>query len=133
MLLAEDNPVNQKVAMRALRMLGLEAELAVNGAEALALLKSKHFDAVLMDCQMPVVDGYEATRAIREWELATPGRHIPIIAMTANALSADRERCLEAGMDDHLGKPFRERCWAPCSGSGCDLETEPQGYRPRTS
>jgi len=106
-LLAEDNVVNQKVALRVLREYGASAELAVNGEEALALAKTEHFDAILMDCQMPVMDGYEAARAIRAWEHATTGRRVPIIAMTANALSGDRARCLAAGMDDHVAKPFR--------------------------
>jgi PAS domain S-box-containing protein len=106
-LVAEDNPVNQKVALRVLAAFGLKAELAVNGAEALARVKTEHFDAILMDCQMPVIDGYAASRAIREWERATAGRHIPIIAMTANALAGDRARCLAAGMDDHVAKPFK--------------------------
>jgi PAS domain S-box-containing protein len=106
-LLAEDNVVNQKVALRVLQGFSVSTELATNGEEALGLAKTEHFDAVLMDCQMPVMDGYEATRAIREWERTTGGTRVPIIAMTANALSGDRARCLEAGMDDHVAKPFR--------------------------
>jgi len=106
-LLAEDNVVNQKVALRVLQAFRVTAELATNGQEALGLAKTEHFDAILMDCQMPVMDGYEATRAIREWERTTNGRRVPIIAMTANALSGDRARCLAAGMDDHVAKPFR--------------------------
>ena len=106
-LLAEDNVVNQKVALRVLQGFSVSAELAANGEEALGLAKTEHFDAILMDCQMPVMDGYEATRAIREWERTTGGRRVPIIAMTANALSGDRARCLAAGMDDHVAKPFR--------------------------
>ena len=106
-LLAEDNVVNQKVALRMLQGFGVNAELAVNGEEALGIVKTEHFDAILMDCQMPVMDGYEATRAIRRWELTTAARRVPIIAMTANALSGDRARCLAAGMDDHVAKPFR--------------------------
>jgi two-component system, sensor histidine kinase and response regulator len=106
-LLAEDHEVNQMVALRVLSAFGIAAELAVNGEEALKLAKAQHFDAILMDCQMPVMDGYEASQAIREWERTTDGKHIPIIAMTANALSGDRARCLAAGMDDHIAKPFR--------------------------
>jgi PAS domain S-box-containing protein len=106
-VLAEDNIVNQKVALRVLSTFGISTELAVNGEEAIALVKAGHFDAVLMDCQMPVLDGYEATRAIREWERASGSPRIPIIAMTANALASDRTRCLDAGMDDHVAKPFK--------------------------
>jgi CheY-like chemotaxis protein len=106
-LLAEDNAINQKVALRALSTLGIEAELVVNGEEALRLAKSGAFDLVLMDCQMPVMDGYEATIAIREWELSSRGKRLPIVAMTANALAADRARCLGVGMDDHIAKPFK--------------------------
>jgi two-component system, sensor histidine kinase and response regulator len=107
-LLAEDNVVNQKVALRVLQGFSISTELAVNGEEALGLAKTEHFDAVLMDCQMPIMDGYEATRAIRDWERTTTGgRRVPIIAMTANALSGDRARCIAAGMDDHVAKPFR--------------------------
>jgi two-component system, sensor histidine kinase and response regulator len=106
-LLAEDNVVNQKVALRVLQGFSVSTELAANGEEALGLARTEHFDAILMDCQMPVMDGYEATRAIRDWERTT-GRRVPIIAMTANALSGDRARCLAAGMDDHVAKPFRK-------------------------
>jgi len=106
-LLAEDNVVNQMVAVRVLGTFGVTAELAVNGEEALALAKAKRFDAVLMDCHMPIMDGYEATHAIREWERTKSGRRVPIIAMTANALAGDRARCLSAGMDDHVAKPFK--------------------------
>ena len=107
-LLAEDNIVNQKVALRVLRAFGVTAVLAVDGQQALALAKASQFDAILMDCQMPVMDGYEAARAIREWESTSSGKHIPIIAMTANALTGDRARCLASGMDDHVAKPFRK-------------------------
>jgi PAS domain S-box-containing protein len=106
-LLAEDNVVNQKVALRVLTTFGLQVKLAANGQEALSLVKAEPFDAVLMDCQMPVMDGYEATRAIRQWERATARTRMPIIAMTANALASDRMRCLAAGMDDHVAKPFK--------------------------
>ena len=99
--------VNQKVALRALSMLGVEAELVTNGEGALALAKSKAFDAILMDCQMPVMDGYQATRAIRDWERSMSRPRVPIIAMTANALATDRARCLATGMDDHIAKPFK--------------------------
>lgn len=103
-LLVEDNPMNQELALELLHQGGIETELANNGEEALAWLESdQEFDLVLMDCQMPVMDGYEATRRIRQMpELA----HLPIIAMTANAMAGDREKVLEAGMNDHLGKPI---------------------------
>jgi PAS domain S-box-containing protein len=104
LLLVEDNLVNQRVALAVLRKLGLTPELAVNGLEALEAAKARTFDLILMDCQMPEMDGFEATRRIREQEGGT--RHVPILAMTANAMSGDRERCLEAGMDDYLAKPI---------------------------
>jgi two-component system sensor histidine kinase/response regulator len=102
-LVAEDNLVNQKVAVRTLEMLGCQAEVAENGALAVEAFKLHEFDVVLMDCQMPVLDGFEAARSIRALE--TEGRRIPIIAVTANAMQGDRERCLEAGMDDYVPKP----------------------------
>ena len=105
-LLVEDNAVNQQVARKLLSVFGIEAELAVNGEEALTYIRTEHFDAVFMDCQMPVMDGYEATRAIREWE-QKHGGHTTIIAMTANAMAGDRERCLAAGMDDYIAKPIK--------------------------
>jgi PAS domain S-box-containing protein len=103
LLLAEDNLVNQRVAMAVLKKLGLSADLASNGEEAVRAFHSGRYDLVLMDCQMPEVDGFQATRRIRDLE--TPGRHVPILAMTANAMEGDRERCLQAGMDDYLPKP----------------------------
>jgi signal transduction histidine kinase/CheY-like chemotaxis protein len=102
-LVAEDNLVNQKVAVRTLEMLGCHAEVAENGALAVEAFKLRDFDVVLMDCQMPVLDGFEAARRIRDLERT--GGHIPIIAVTANAMQGDRERCLEAGMDDYVPKP----------------------------
>ena len=101
-LIVEDNPTNQKVARRMLERLGYEADLATNGREALETLRTTSYDAVLMDGQMPEMDGYEATRQIRA-QIAGGGP--TIIAMTANAMADDRERCFEVGMNDYLTKP----------------------------
>ena len=103
-LLAEDNPFNQKVATAMLKLLGCRVEVAATGVEAVAAARRGEFDLVLMDCQMPVMDGYEATRRIRE--LPAPAGAVTIIAMTANALSGDRKACFVAGMDDFLSKPI---------------------------
>ncbi len=103
-LVVEDNTVNQRVAAALLARAGHASELASDGREALEAVGRVAFDLILMDCQMPHMDGYEATARIRKLELRTGG-HVPIIAMTANVMEGDRERCLEAGMDDYLGKP----------------------------
>jgi two-component system, sensor histidine kinase and response regulator len=105
-LLVEDNPVNQRVAQRTLQKLSAEVTIANNGAEALERIATTSFDAVLMDCQMPVMDGFTATRRIRELESSRGARRLPIIALTANVMSEDREMCIAAGMDAHLGKPI---------------------------
>ncbi|HXG12803.1 MAG TPA: PAS domain S-box protein [Gemmataceae bacterium] len=105
-LLAEDNPVNQTLAVNLLRKRGHEVVVAGTGGEALAALERGRFDVVLMDVQMPEMDGFQATAAIREREKQTGG-HVPIVAMTAYAMKGDRERCLEAGMDAYLAKPIR--------------------------
>jgi two-component system sensor histidine kinase/response regulator len=103
-LLAEDNPVNQKVALRMLEKFGLIVDLVVDGNAALAAWQSGNFDLILMDCQMPIMDGYEATRAIRKLEDGK--RRIPIIALTAHAMKGAEEKCRAAGMDDYLTKPI---------------------------
>ena len=104
-LLVEDNPTNQRVALCMLQRQGYSVDVAANGIEALAKLASSAFDLVLMDCQMPEMDGFEATRKIRERERAGEP-HVPIVALTANVMAGDRERCLESGMDEYLGKPI---------------------------
>ena len=106
-LLVEDNKVNQMVAGKMLAGMGLTVDLAENGEKALAALAEKRYDLVLMDCQMPVLDGYQATRAFREQE-SQSGKRLPIIAMTANAMEGDRQKCLEAGMDDYIAKPVKK-------------------------
>jgi signal transduction histidine kinase/DNA-binding NarL/FixJ family response regulator len=128
LLLVEDNPINQKLAVRVLKKFGYEVDVAANGYEALAILSERSYGAILMDCQMPEMDGFEATREIRRHESEKNAErgalqdeqnhrsavssqqsvffHIPIIALTANAIQGDKERCLEAGMDDYLTKPI---------------------------
>jgi PAS domain S-box-containing protein len=105
-LLVEDNPVNQRVALRTLQKVSADVIIANNGAEALEQIASTAFDAVLMDCQMPVMDGFTATQRIRSSERRRGAKRLPIIALTANVMSEDREKCLAAGMDAHLGKPI---------------------------
>ena len=121
-LLVEDNPVNLMVGQRLLSVLGVDCDTANNGEIALLRMSSVRYDLVLMDCQMPVVDGYTAARRWREGEAAAgDGSHLPIVAMTANAMAGDRQKCLDAGMDDYLAKPVTraelERCvhrwWRP--------------------
>lgn len=105
-LLAEDNPVNQKLALRMLQKAGYTVSLAEDGEKALELVAQEHFDLILMDVQMPKMDGFQATHRIRESERPT-GRHIPIVAMTAHAMAGNREECLAEGMDGYIAKPIR--------------------------
>jgi two-component system, sensor histidine kinase and response regulator len=125
-LLVEDNPVNQRVAQRALQKLSAVVTIANNGAEALERIAETRFDVVLMDCQMPVMDGLTAARRIRERE-SREGRgiHLPIIALSANVMSEDRDNCLAAGMDAHLGKPLEPTLLAECLGRYLKADTEP--------
>ncbi len=131
-LLVEDNQINQQIAIELLTLAGLEVTTAENGQEAIEQVKANHFDLVLMDIQMPILDGYQATKAIRE---TSEFDHLPIIAMTANAMAGDKEKCIEAGMNDHLPKPINPNqvfemlaTWIEPTGQSVevipDLETE---------
>lgn len=127
-LLVEDNLVNQQVAVAILKKLGLQVDIADNGREAVRMFAEHAYDLLLMDCQMPVMDGYEATRAIRN--SAASNRHLPIIAMTAHALAGDREQCLQAGMDDYLTKPIDPRQLAAVIDRWLELGAAPPGVAP---
>ena len=107
-LLAEDNAINQKLAVVLLQKAGYSVDAVETGAQALQKVQGNQYNAVLMDVQMPEMDGFEATHQIREWEKSND-QHIPIIAMTAHAMPGDRERCLEAGMDDYVSKPLQPK------------------------
>ena len=104
-LLAEDDAINQMVVEAMLGRLGCQVEVAPDGAAACDAAARGRYDLILMDCHMPVMDGFEATRRIREHEAQRRAAHTPIVALTADALAGDRERCLQAGMDDYMTKP----------------------------
>jgi CheY-like chemotaxis protein len=106
-LLAEDSPVNQMVAQGILQKMGHRVDVVDNGLKAIDALKTNDYDLVLMDCQMPEMDGYRATRALRDSASGVRNPGIPVIAMTAHAMAGDRDKCLEAGMDDYIAKPFK--------------------------
>ena len=121
-LVAEDNVINQQVAIHMLERAGFRCDVASNGLEAVDALRNLPYDAVLMDCQMPEMDGFEATRVIRSGD-REDNRHVPIIAMTGNAMEGDRDRCIEAGMDDYISKPVKAeeliallKRWLPAPG-----------------
>jgi len=129
-LVAEDHPVNQEVALILLRELGFEAHIAATGKEALERLRRVPYAAILMDCQMPVLSGLDATIAIRKGELRT-GKHLPIIAMTAHAVEGSREQCLAAGMDDYMSKPISLQQlklvvekWIPTESTAPEIPTQ---------
>ncbi len=128
LLLAEDNLVNQKVALKMLSKFGYAAEAVESGLEVLAAMDRGTYDLVLMDCQMPEMDGYQAAVEIRKRE--GKGRHVPIVALTANAMEGDRERCLQTGMDDYVSKPIEPKTllatlqrWLPDDSDGSESET----------
>jgi CheY-like chemotaxis protein len=119
-LVVEDHPVNRLLAVRLLERFGCSVDVAADGAEAVELTAVYDYSAIFMDCQMPTMDGYEATERIRRREAG--GEHVPIIAMTANTMEGDRERCLAAGMDDYLPKPLHAEALAEALGRALDGE-----------
>ena len=138
-LIVEDNPVNLAVAKKLLQRFGALCDVAHDGLAALSQIEKYSYDLILMDCQMPKMDGYEATRAIRLREKSMGLAHVPIIAMTANAMVGDREKCIESGMDDYLAKPLLPdrmhsmlREWLPERGSFCPLPEDAQKNEAQT-
>ena len=129
-VVAEDNPVNQEIAREYLEALGCAVSIANTGREVVVALAKHPFDVVFMDCQMPEMDGFEATRLIREAEQRNSTDRTPIIALTANALEGDRERCLKAGMDDYLSKPFTEQQIVEVFSRWFDPETSEDASKP---
>jgi CheY-like chemotaxis protein len=131
-LLVEDNDVNAFISTESLASMGVAAVHAVDGVEAVNLFRRRRFDAVLMDCEMPIMDGFEATRLIRAHELRSGASRTPIIALTANALTGDREHCLKHGMDDYLSKPIELRqlsmLVAKWLGGGGQLAADAKGH-----
>jgi len=133
-LLVEDNPVNLMVGQRLLNVLGVDCDTAHNGDVALVRMGAARYDLVLMDCQMPVMDGYTATRRWRENEVASgEDQHLPIVAMTANAMAGDRQKCLDAGMDDYLAKPVTRAELERCLHRWCRPRTDGTGAGSRAS
>jgi len=128
-LLVEDNPVNREVAVGMLESLGCNACAAENGWQALQAMNNDAFDAVLMDCQMPVMDGLTATAELRRREQNSGAARLPIIALTANTMEGDRERCLAAGMDDFLSKPFTQQQLAALLKRWLALHVLPESER----
>jgi CheY-like chemotaxis protein len=139
-LLVEDNLVNQEIAAAMLRSLGCEVDIADTGLAALGAVEARSYDAILMDCHMPEMDGFEATAALRAREAPSAGRpacaRLPIVALTANAMDGDRERCLAAGMDAYLAKPFKKeellavlRTWLARSSASRENDTRPRSLR----
>ena len=107
LLIVEDNAVNQRLAQKAVSKLGFESDVSEDGQHALTAIQQKKYALILMDCMMPVMNGYEATQAIRDMENQADQKRIPIIAFTADTTDGNRERCIAAGMDDYLTKPLR--------------------------
>lgn len=136
-LLVEDNPVNLHVARKLVKLVGLDLDEAHNGQEAVEKLEKFDYDLILMDCQMPIMDGYTATRTIRNKEAKSGGKRIPIIAMTANAMVGDKEKCLDAGMDDYMSKPLNRHVleetikkWLDAQGGAAPAKRKPAPSKP---
>jgi CheY-like chemotaxis protein len=128
-LVVDDNEINQLVVVEEVEQIGFEVDVAADGAQAVAKAKAGQYAIILMDCQMPVMDGYAATRAIRAWERSESGVRTPIVALTAHAIAGEREKVIDAGMDDYLSKPLRpntlERMLERYAGAGDVANAEP--------